>query len=123
MKCGNKDCNCNLFHEQTVHEVKDTLLDDQEYLKLANLFKVLSDPNRVKMIEAISKEELCVFDIAHLLGVTKSAISHQMRMLKEYDVVESRKDGKMVYYKLNNPFITELIQNAKKYSKEGLINA
>lgn len=118
MRCGNKDCKCQLFHEETVNDVKNEMLTDNQYLDIANLFKIISDPTRIKIIEAIKTESLCVFDIAHLLGVTKSAISHQMKLLKEYNVVTSNREGKMVYYKLDNDKVLNIINQAKGYLGE-----
>ena len=115
MRCGNKDCKCQLFHEETVNDVKNEMLTDNQYLDIANLFKIISDPTRIKIIEAIKTESLCVFDIAHLLGVTKSAISHQMKLLKSFNLIESKKEGKMVYYKFNNNFVINLIDKTKGF--------
>lgn len=115
MKCVNKDCNCHIFHEDMVNEAKETLSSDDEYTNISEFFKILSDPNRLKLIEATKENALCVCDIGHLLGVTKSAISHQMKLLKSFNLIESKKEGKMVYYKFNNNFVINLIDKTKGF--------
>ena len=118
MSCSSKNCNCHLFHEDVINDVSSKMLSNNEYNDIANLFKVISDINRIKIIEAVSKAPLCVCDIGHLLGVTKSAISHQMKLLKEYNVVTSNREGKMVYYKLDNDKVLNIINQAKGYLGE-----
>ena len=110
MKCNNPNCNCYIFHEDILNRVNDNLISDDQILNISNYFKVISDFTRVKILEAIKDDFLCVCDLGHLLGVTKSAISHQMKVLREYDLVESKREGKMVYYKLKNEFVRNLIK-------------
>ena len=81
----------------------------------AELFKALSDPTRLKIVIALAKEELCVCDIAALLGMTDSAISHQLRPLRNRRLVKYRKDGKMAYYSLDDKHIEDLIHIAARH--------
>lgn len=113
MKCVNKNCNCHIFDEDIVNDAKENLMSDNEYTNISEFFKILSDPNRLKLIEATKDNALCVCDIGHLLGVTKSAISHQMKLLREFNLIESERQGKMVYYKFNNEFVLKLIDKTK----------
>lgn len=113
-KCG-KDCNCVIFHRDTLNKVEDNLLPDNKLVEIADFFKVMGDFTRVKIMEAIKDEELCVCDLGHLLGVTKSAISHQMKTLKKYNIVTSNKKGKMVYYRLNQDYVSNIIESANSY--------
>ncbi|HHW79723.1 MAG TPA: winged helix-turn-helix transcriptional regulator [Acholeplasmataceae bacterium] len=115
MSCSSKNCNCHLFHEDVINDVSSKMLSNDEYNDIANLFKVISDINRIKIIEAVSKAPLCVCDIGHLLGVTKSAISHQMKILRKYKIVKGKREGKMIYYSIDNPKILEVIKDARKY--------
>ncbi len=115
MKCVNKDCKCHIFHQDDVNEAKANLVSDDDYTNIADFFKILSDPNRLKLIEATKDNQLCVGDIGHLLGVTKSAISHQMKLLISFKLVEAERQGKMVYYKFNSDFVINLIGNVKRY--------
>lgn len=114
MKCSDKTCNCYIFHEETINKVKSTLKEDSKIMGISNYLKVLADFTRIKILEAIKDEYLCVCDIGHLLGLTKSAISHQMKTFKKYKMVESKKEGKMVYYKLSNQIVSDFIDNVSK---------
>jgi DNA-binding transcriptional ArsR family regulator len=85
---------------------------------LSNTFKLLGDPSRLKIVLAISMEELCVCDIASLLGVTRSAISHQLRLLKSSRLVKFRRAGKMVYYSLDDEHIKYLLKGGLEHVRE-----
>ncbi len=85
---------------------------------MAETFKILGDPTRLKIVLALTKEELCVLDIAELLGMSESAISHQLRLLKTLRLVKQRKDGKMVFYSLDDEHIEDLIRVAARHSGE-----
>lgn len=93
-------CDCGTIHENVVSEVRNQLPDEDTLLDLAELFKVFGDSTRVKILSALLKAEMCVCDIAVLLGMTKSSISHQLRILKQSKLVKYRRDGKVVYYSL-----------------------
>ena len=112
-----ENCNCTIFHQDVLMKVEKSLYSDQEFDDLSNLFKVLSDPTRIKILSAIKEDELCVCDLGHLIGVSKSAISHQMKLLRSYDLVKGRKEGKMVYYSLNDPNISRLIDKVYIHTK------
>ncbi len=109
--CG-ENCQCTIFHQETLTKVENSLHPDGEYQALTDLFKVFSDLTRIKILEAIKEDQLCVCDLSHLLGITKSAVSHQMTFLKKYHLVKSDKVGKMVYYSLNDPNAIEIIYHA-----------
>jgi DNA-binding transcriptional ArsR family regulator len=112
MKACTESCGCTVFHMETLNEVQQTMKTDQTYLDMISIYKVYSDLSRIKILEAIKNHALCVCDLAYLLGVSKSAISHQMKMLKSYDLVSSKKIGKMVYYSLKNPISKTFIDLA-----------
>ncbi|NQT82929.1 winged helix-turn-helix transcriptional regulator [bacterium] len=80
-------------------------------------FRALSDPTRVKMIHALSTEELCVCDLARLLGVTESAVSHQLRLLRSQRLVKHRRKGKMIYYTLDDDHIRTLFAQGLEHAK------
>lgn len=111
MSCK-ENCNCTLFHKDVIDKVENQMKDEKVYLEISDLLKVLSDVTRIKLIEAISQEELCVCDLGHVLGITKSAVSHQIKTLKKFNLVSSNRVGKMVYYKLSNKEILNLIHAA-----------
>jgi DNA-binding transcriptional ArsR family regulator len=93
-------CDCNTIHEDVVNDVRNNMPDEDILLDLSELFKVFGDSTRVKILCALLNAEMCVCDIAALLGMTKSSISHQLRILKQAKLVNYRKDGKVVYYSL-----------------------
>lgn len=93
-------CDCNTIHEDVVYEVQKHMPDEDHLIDLADLFKVFGDSTRVKILSALFHAEMCVCDIAVLLGMTKSSISHQLRILKQSKLVNYRKAGKVVYYSL-----------------------
>ena len=108
----NFTCEITCIDQIKVNSVKERLLPEQVMMTLADTFKVLGDSTRAKIIYALSLEELCVCDIASLLGTTKSAISHQLRILRNVKVVSFRKEGKIAYYSLNDTHIKNLFSEA-----------
>jgi DNA-binding transcriptional ArsR family regulator len=90
-------CECAVIHEETVAEVRKLMPDEETMLDLADLFKMFADSTRVKIICALLRTEMCVCDISALLGMTKSSISHQLRLLRQTKLVKNRRDGKIVY--------------------------
>lgn len=112
--CG-PNCNCTIFHQDVLNEVETNLLPNDDLIAVADFFKVMGDFTRIKIMESIKDHELCVCDLGHLLGLTKSAISHQMKTLRKYNIVTSNKKGKMVYYRLNQDFITSMIEGVNTY--------
>jgi DNA-binding transcriptional ArsR family regulator len=117
MKPCSKNCQCQIFHQETLDAVKKTFYEEKEFIKISDLFKIFNDPSRLKILEAIKVHDLCVCDLASLLGVSKSAVSHQMTFLKRYDLVQSKKEGKMVYYRLVNQEIGKMIHQAYELVK------
>jgi DNA-binding transcriptional ArsR family regulator len=105
-------------HQSAVRSAGKAIADNERILGLSETFKVLSDPTRLKIVMALAKEELCVYDIAELLGITESAISHQLRMLKTLRLVKQRKNGKMVFYSLDDEHIEDLIRVATRHISE-----
>ena len=111
-------CDVTYVHERTVRAARRAIHDDRTILGLTETFKVLSDPTRLRIVLALAKEELCVCDIAALLGVSESAISHQLRLLKSLRLVKYRRDGKMAYYSLDDEHIEDLIRVANRHVHE-----
>lgn len=102
-------CDCEVIHEQAVNEVKSKLLGDKIYPSLANLFKMFGDSTRIRILHALEQQELCVCDLAVLLNITKSAVSHQLKTLKLMNLVKFRRDGQMVFYSLADDHVKEII--------------
>lgn len=116
----NKNSICEVFYvnEKKVNAVKKIMKPNDVIIKLAQTFKVLGDPTRTRIIFALSKEELCVCDIATLLNMSQSAISHQLRVLRNMDLVKYRKEGKIVYYSLNDEHIENLFREGLEHVEE-----
>jgi ArsR family transcriptional regulator len=100
----------DLVDPEAVQHIRDHGVDGALVERVADTFKALSDPTRVRMLHALLHAELCVSDLAALLGLTESAISHQLRLLRDMRVVRSRRDGKLVYYALDDEHVMRLIQ-------------
>jgi DNA-binding transcriptional ArsR family regulator len=98
-------CDCNVIHEKVVAAVRKKMPNEELLLDLADLFKVFGDSTRVRIICALLRAEMCVCDIATLLGMSKSAISHQLRTLRQTRLVKYRRDGKVVYYSLEDEHV------------------
>ena len=109
---------CTVIHEETVKKIKQKMPEDGYIYDLAELFKVFADSTRMKVIYALLEDELCVCDIANIVGTTQSAISHQLRVLKQAKLVKFRKEGKIVYYSLDDEHISEMYEMAKRHIEE-----
>lgn len=101
-------CEVECFHSEKVERVKSNSLSDEEVMRLSEIFKVLGDGTRVKLLHALSQEELCVCDLTKVVGMSQSLVSHQLRVLRNLRLVKYRKEGKMVYYSLDDAHIINL---------------
>ncbi|MFQ5601747.1 MAG: ArsR/SmtB family transcription factor [bacterium] len=112
--------NCNIFYvdEAKVRFVEKKIAANQDIFHLTETFKLLSDPTRLKILLALKEAELCCCDLATLLGVSRSAISHQLRLLKTMRLVKFRREGKIAYYSLDDTHINDLIEVAMAHSRE-----
>ncbi len=114
-KISSEFCNCAVIHEDVVKKVKSNMPKDEKLYDLAELFKVFGDTTRVKILYALLEEEMCVCDIAALLGMTQSAISHQLRVLKAARLVKYRKEGKVVYYSLDDEHVKNIFDQGLEH--------
>ena len=103
---------------EKVNKIKKIMPSDDLLFDIAEVFKVFGDTTRMKIISALLEAELCVGDIAEITNSTQSAISHQLRVLKQAKLVKYRKDGKTVYYSLDDDHIKDLYEIAKKHIEE-----
>ena len=113
----NNVCDCAAIDNDKVEKVKQDILSNEEIGALTNLFKVLGDNTRMTIIAALAQEELCVCDLAVVLNMTKSAVSHQLKKLKEERHVKSRKEGKNVYYSLDDEHIVGILEKGLQHIK------
>ena len=105
-------CQVSFINEEKVARVKEKMSSSEALCRLAETFKVLGDPTRVHILHALSLDELCVCDIASLLGTSQSAVSHQLRLLRACRLVKFRKEGKMAYYCLDDDHVRQLLTQA-----------
>lgn len=112
------ECEEEKTNLETVKKVKSEILKDEEIFDLAELFKVFGDSTRIKIINALMREELCVCDIAEITNSTPSAISHQLRVLKQAKLVKYRKDGKSVFYSLDDDHVKEIFEKGREHIEE-----
>lgn len=111
-------CEEEVSNIETVKRIKSELLSDDEIFDLAELFKVFGDSTRMKIINALMMEELCVCDIAEITNSTPSAISHQLRVLKQAKLVKYRKEGKSVFYSLDDDHVREIFEKGREHIEE-----
>jgi ArsR family transcriptional regulator len=98
-------CDCNVIHQDIVDKVKENMPMEENLYDLAELFKIFGDTTRIKILYALTSSEMCVCDIAVLLNMTQSSISHQLRVLKQAKLVKYRKEGKVVFYSLDDEHV------------------
>ncbi len=103
-------CDCNIIHKDIVNKVKNQMLTEEYFYKLAELFKIMGDSTRMKLLFALDKSDMCVNDIANLLNMSKSSISHQLAVLRNVGIVKYRREGKEVIYSLDDEHIKELFE-------------
>lgn len=111
-------CEIKYADEKRVKKIQKEMIRDEVALDLAEAFKVLSDPTRVKIIFALSKAELCVCDLSALLSMQDSAVSHHLRLLRALKLVKYRKEGRIVYYSLDDAHIEELFKQGLEHVQE-----
>lgn len=112
-------CEETFIHEDQVLAAQASLIDGLTATRLAAAFAALSDPTRVRLISALLNQELCVCDLAALLGMSQSATSHQLRILRNLSLVRTRKQGRIVYYALDDEHIRELFQRGLDHVRHG----
>lgn len=103
---------------QAVARVKAALVDPAIASHLAETFKVLGDPTRVRIVHALSLEELCTHDLASVLGMSESAVSHQLGLLRLLRLVRSHREGRIVYYSLDDEHIRQLFEDSLRHATE-----
>ena len=110
-------CDCNVIHEAIVNQTKKKMLDNDFINEISLFFKILGDNTRVKILFALDNNEMCVCDIANVLNMTKSSISHQLSFLKQNNIVKCNKIGKEVYYSLDDEHVKEVFEVAISHIK------
>lgn len=111
-------CACVETHPDAIRRANETLPEDEALYDLAELFKLFGDTTRIKILYALLDAELCVCDIAQLLGLTQSAISHQLRLLKAGKLVKFRREGKSVFYSLADGHVRSILGQGMEHMGE-----
>lgn len=114
-----ENCGTICFHPELVEQVRTAMPGEPLQGDLAQLFKVLGDHTRIRILNALYRSELCVCDLTSILGMNQSAISHQLRVLRDAKIVRSRKQGKNVHYSLDDSHIADLIRIGSEHVREG----
>ena len=111
-------CDCEVIHEEIVEQVRKEMPDPKDFYQLAALYKMFADHTRVRILWALSRNEMCVCDLAVLLNMTKSAISHQLKSLRLANLVKYQKQGKVVYYSLADDHVKAILQMGFDHTQE-----
>ena len=111
-------CEVSVIHEDIINKVKEAMPEETKLYDLAELFKVLGDTTRIKILYALFESEMCVCDIAVLLGMSQSAVSHQLRILRQNKLVKFRKEGKVVYYSLADDHVKKIFEQGFDHINE-----
>ncbi len=103
-------CDCEVIHEDAVRNARQSMASKDEYLLLASLMKMFGDGTRVQILHVLAQQELCVCDLAALLGVTKSAVSHQLKALRLAHLVRFWREGQIVYYDIADDHVRSILE-------------
>ena len=113
-----EDLKCTVKHPDIIEKVKKTMPDEETLFDIAELFKVFGDSTRMKIICCLFEHEMCVCDISALIGMTKSSVSHQLRILKQSNLVKYRKDGRIVYYSIADEHVRSIFNEGMMHILE-----
>lgn len=118
--CDNTVETCEYIHahEETVKSVRKLMPSDEDLYDLAELYKIFGDSTRIKILYILLENEMCVCDISTLIGVSQSAVSHQLRQLKQANLIKPRRDGKTVFYSLADEHVRTIISNGMEHISE-----
>jgi DNA-binding transcriptional ArsR family regulator len=118
MKEPGELCGIRVIHEARVDKARATALLNVEVENLSRNFKAMGDPTRIRILWALEKGEMCVCDISALLGISESAVSHQLRILRHLDLVTNRREGTVLYYRLNDDHVGQIMKIALEHIRE-----
>ena len=116
---GNEHCTETYIHKDRVQTVLPHLLDDSTAIRLAETFKALSDPTRVRIVSLLAEAELCVCDLAAALGMSQSAVSHQLRSLRDLRLVRWHREGRQIFYTLDDEHVADLFRRGLEHVAHG----
>lgn len=121
LRSAGQDDTCDVFYvdEEKVRRLLRTSGNEQRFESLSRIFQLLSDPTRVKLLYALAQEELCVCDLASIVGRSRPAVSHQLRLLRDLKLVKYRRGGKMAYYTLADNHVRSLVLDGLRHAEGG----
>jgi ArsR family transcriptional regulator, lead/cadmium/zinc/bismuth-responsive transcriptional repressor len=111
-------CDCEVIHAEVVESVRSHMPQEELLYDLADFFKMFGDSTRLKLLWALDREEMCVCDLAVLLNMTKSAVSHQLKTLRQQKLVKYRKEGKTVFYSLQDEHVKNILEIGLEHIEE-----
>ena len=111
-------CDCSAIHEETITYVRQDISSDDQLAAMSKLFKVFGDGTRINILAALNCHEMCVCDLAVLMDMTKSAVSHQLKVLRDNNLVKFEKKGKHAYYSLADDHVKEILDVALEHINE-----
>jgi len=111
-------CQIRVVHLEKVEQARQEAISDRDLERLSLTYRVLGDPNRLKIVMVLRNVEMCVCDLAAFTGLSESAVSHQLRRLKDLALVKSRRDGQIIYYSLDDAHVTELLEVGLEHVRE-----
>lgn len=111
-------CDVRVIHLERVTRARNEAIAEKDVDRLAQTYKIMGDPTRLKIILALRGGEMCVCDIAAFIGLSESAVSHQLRRLRDLSLVRSRRDGQVLYYSLDDDHVVDLITTGLSHIKE-----
>lgn len=111
-------CDTPLIHEDAVAAALDSRAAEDEVTYLSDTFQMLASPTRLRIVEALSTGELCVCDLAVVVGVSQSAVSHQLRQMRQMRIVRYRKEGRMAFYRIDDPHVETLFATGLEHVRE-----
>ena len=111
-------CQIRVVHLEKVEQARKQVISDRDLSRLSLTYRVLGDPNRLKIVMVLRTVEMCVCDLAAFTGLSESAVSHQLRRLKDLALVKSRRDGQIIYYSLDDEHVTGLLEVGLEHVRE-----
>lgn len=118
--CDKKNmvCDCDAIHEDVIYKARAEMSEEETLFNIADFFKAMSDSTRIRIIDLLDHSEMCVCDISVLLNMTKSAVSHQLKNLREMNLIKSRREGKEVWYSLADRHVKEVFDISMQHILE-----
>jgi DNA-binding transcriptional ArsR family regulator len=112
------DCQVRVIHLDRIEQARRETVSEKEIERLSAIYKILGDPSRLKIVMALKNVEMCVCDLAAFLGLTESAVSHQLRRFRDLALVKSRREGQVIYYSLDDEHVEELLNVGLEHISE-----